>query len=223
MTLAGGYILHLDATHAGNAPALMTGLDGLSKIVLANVKIPTEHTEHIVPFLKEIKEAYGTPIACVHDMGVGICKGVSEVFAGVADFICHFHFLRDIGKDLFDPAYGKLRNLLRAHSISSKLSTLVREVRRAVCEQSSDPTRLARAIKSSDEKPPLLSLVSAYCLALWALNGKNNGDGYGFPFDRPLLEFTEHLLVLPPALSEPTHHRKMDPPYRYFVTMKAPV
>jgi len=78
MTRAGGYILHLDATHAGNAPALMTGLDGLSKIVLANVKIPTEHTEHIVPFLKEIKEAYGTPIACVHDMGVGICKGVSD-------------------------------------------------------------------------------------------------------------------------------------------------
>jgi hypothetical protein len=29
--------------------------------------------------------------------------------------------------------------------------------------------------------------------------------------------------MLPPALSEPTHHRKMDPPYRYFVTMKAPV
>jgi hypothetical protein len=196
MTLAGGYILHLDATHAGNAPALMTGLDGLSKIVLANVKIPTEHTEHIVPFLKEIKEAYGTPIACVHDMGGGICKGVREVFVGVPDFICHFHFLRDIGKDLLDPAYGKLRNLLRTHSISTKLSTLVREVRRAVCGQSSDPTKLAKAIKSPNEKLPLLSLVSAYCLALWALNGKNNGDGYGFPFDRPLLAFTEHLLEL---------------------------
>jgi hypothetical protein len=32
-----------------------------------------------------------------------------------------------------------------------------------------------------------------------------------------------YRIMLPPALSEPTHHRKMDPPYRYFVTMKAPV
>jgi hypothetical protein len=34
ITLSGGYILHLDATHAGDAPALMTGLDSLSRIVL---------------------------------------------------------------------------------------------------------------------------------------------------------------------------------------------
>jgi len=27
----------------------------------------------------------------------------------------------------------------------------------------------------------------------------------------------------PPDRSEPTHHRRVDPPYRYFVTRKAPV
>ncbi len=40
MELSGGYVLHLDATHEGNAPALMTGMDSLSEIVLGNVKIP---------------------------------------------------------------------------------------------------------------------------------------------------------------------------------------
>ena len=29
MNLAGGYVLHLDATHDGDAPVLMTGMDGL--------------------------------------------------------------------------------------------------------------------------------------------------------------------------------------------------
>jgi hypothetical protein len=29
--------------------------------------------------------------------------------------------------------------------------------------------------------------------------------------------------VLPPEKDEPTHRRKMDPPYRYFVTKKTPV
>lgn len=196
MVLSGGYILHLDATHAGDAPALMTGLDSLSKIVLANIKIPTEHSVHIIPFLKDIKETYGTPRACVHDMGHGICKAVKEVFSGVPDFICHFHFLRDIGKDLLDPAYRKLRNRLKSHSISSKLCALVRETRQAACEQSSDPMGLAKTILNSKEETPLLPLISAYGLALWALHGKQSGDGYGFPFDRPLLVFAERLLEL---------------------------
>jgi hypothetical protein len=196
MVMAGGYMLHLDATHAGNAPALMTGLDSLSKIVLANIKIPSEHSDHIIPFLEDIKEAYGIPRACVHDMGTGICKAVNEVFPEVLDVICHFHFLRDIGKDFLDPAYGTLRNLLRSHSISSKLSALVRETRQGACEQSSDPMDLAKALLKAKEIPPLFPLLSAYGLALWALDGKQAGDGYGFPFDRPLLSFAERLILL---------------------------
>jgi len=198
MSLAGGYVLHLDATHEGDAPALMTGLDSLSKIVLATVKIPSEHAEHIVPFLRKIDSAYGAPKACVHDMGTGICKALSEVFPGVADFICHFHFLRDIGKDFLDPAYRELRTRLRAYSISSKLSALVRTMRQRVYEQTSEPVELAKAIKVIDPKgkPPLLTLLSAYSLGLWALHGKHSGDGYGFPFDRPLLDFAERILEL---------------------------
>ena len=196
MTLKGGYILHLDATHAGDAPALMTGIDSLSRIVLANVKIPSENSDHIIPFLKDIKDAYGTPKACVHDMGQGICKAVKKVFPGVPDYICHFHFLRDIGKDILDPAYGKLRNRLRSHAIGKKLSALVRETRQAACDQSSNPVGLAKTVLNFKEETPLFPLISAYGLGLWALQGKQSGDGYGFPFDRPLLCFAERLLEL---------------------------
>ena len=52
MGRSGGYVLHLDATHDGNAPALMTSMDSLSEIVLNNVKIPSEHADHIAPFLQ---------------------------------------------------------------------------------------------------------------------------------------------------------------------------
>ncbi len=212
MVLSGGYILHLDATHASNAPALMTGLDSLSKIVLANIKIPTENSDHIIPFLKNIKDTYGTPRACVHDMGYGICKAVKEVFPGVPDFICHFHFLRDIGKDILDPAYGKLRNRLRSHAISSKLCALVREIRQAACEQSSDPIGLAKTILDVKEETPLLPLITAYGLSLWALQGKQSGDGYGFPFDRPLLCFAERLLELEQQMPHLLRLSKNDKP-----------
>ena len=35
----------------------------------------------------------------------------------------------------------------------------------------------------------LIPTVNAYSLILWALDGKNQGHGYGFPFDRPHLSF----------------------------------
>ena len=193
----GGYILHLDATHEADAAALMTGLDSLSEFVLGNVKLPSERADHIIPFLKKLRGDYGIPVACVHDMGTGICKAVAEVFPGSRDFICHFHFLRDVGKDLIGPAYGQLRACLRKHAATSKLNALVRQVRDQLAGQPAIQP-LTSAIRDNEpaEDMTLFPLASVYTLALWCLQGKKSGDGYGFPFDRPLLEFAERLLVL---------------------------
>ncbi len=204
MKLAGGYILHLDATHDGDAPALMTGMDDLSKIVLANVKLPSENSDHIVPFLRRLLIDYGTPQACVHDMGTGICKAVGIVFPGIPDVICHFHFLRDIGKDFLEPAYSLLRKRLRHHATHSRLSALVRETRKILIAQNSDTDLLAKAIRTLDSQvsKDILPIAATYSFALWALRGRHSGNGYGFPFDRPLLEFAERLTELEHRLSE---------------------
>ena len=198
MQRSGGYILHLDATHEADSPALMTGLDSLSQFVLANVKLPSERSEYIVPFLKRLRSDYGEPIACVHDMGTGILKAVAEVFPNCRDFICHFHFLRDVGKDLIEPCYRKLRSCLRAHAATTKLNALVRQVRQKIEPHDIDARQLAELIRRAEpvSDMTLLPLVSTYSLALWCLQGKQNGDGYGFPFDRPLLEFSRRLLIL---------------------------
>jgi hypothetical protein len=204
MERSGGYILHLDAMHEGDAPALMTGMDSLSDIVLANIKLPSEHSEHIIPFLRKLQSDYGTPVACVHDMGTGILKAVAEVFPGIRDFICHFHFLRDIGKDFLEPAYAQLRKCLRGHATSSRLHTLLREIRPLLVEQSTKCAMLAKTIKKADplEDFTLMPVATAYCLTLWALQGKHCGGGYGFPFDRPLLNFAQRLLDIHSNLPE---------------------
>lgn len=197
MQMAGGYVLHLDAAHEGDAPALFSGLDSVSQFVLANIKVPSENADHIRPFLQNIQDTYGSPVACVHDMGTGICKAVNETFPGVPDFICHFHFLRDVGKDFLEPAYSRLRNRLRSFAATTDLRALIRQMRQSL-GQSPELPLLVDAVKT--ETPPqnveMLPLLSAYSLALWALQGKSNGNGYGFPFDRPLLEFTERMLEL---------------------------
>jgi len=199
MSLSGGYILHLDAMHSGGAPVLMTGMDGLSRIVLGNVKLPGEKADSIRPFLENLKDRFGIPVACVHDMGQGICGAVADVFKGVPDFICHFHFLRDAGKDLLESSYSILRNRLRRHGVSTRLHALVRDLARQISENKDiDCETLARNMKSGDQlpAPSAAPAAAAYSLAQWALRGKQVGDGYGFPFDRPLSCFAERLLEL---------------------------
>ena len=89
----GGYILHVDGTCDGASPHLISAIDEVSNFVLANMKVPGESKEQVVPFLKEIKEQYGDPLAVSSDMGRGLLSGIAEVFPGVPHFICHFHFL----------------------------------------------------------------------------------------------------------------------------------
>lgn len=109
----GGYILHVDGTCEGDSPNLFCGLDGLSELVLDTIKISSEKKEKLVPFFRGIKAQYGEPTALVHDMGKGIVNAVEEVFPETPDFICHFHFLRDIGKDLLADEYRAFQKRLQ--------------------------------------------------------------------------------------------------------------
>lgn len=104
----GGYILHLDGTCEGDSPMLVAGLDELSGLVLGSVKIPTERAAALIPFLGGIRASYGVPLGLSHDMGKGILAAVAAVFPGAPDFICHFHFLRDIGA-----VFDELRSAMR--------------------------------------------------------------------------------------------------------------
>ncbi|MBA4380255.1 MAG: transposase [Anaerolinea sp.] len=194
MRLRGGYVLHLDATCEGGSPMLMSSLDSLSEIVLGNVKLPSEAEEQIVPFLERLKNTFGIPLALVHDMGSGILKAVARVFPNVADFICHFHFLRDIGKDLLGEDYDRIRQRLRKHEIHAKLRSHAKALKRRIEPGVMD--QLAAGIPDrlpSDPDLDLFPRVSAYSLILWTLEGRTQGDGYGFPFDQPHLSFAKRI------------------------------
>ena len=196
MQLRGGYICHLDATCEGGNPLLMSSIDSLSEVVLGNVKLPAEDEAHIVPFLKRIKEAYGTPLALVHDMGAGILKAVATAFPQVPDFICHFHFLRDIGKDFLGDEYDIIRKRLGTHGISAKLRCRAKQLKAGIDRN----PELIQALETTiqDEATPIdesqfIPVVSTYTLIQWVLQGKSEGHGYGFPFDHPLLSFAKRI------------------------------
>ena len=196
MQTRGGYICHLDATCEGGDPFLMSSLDALSDIVLGNVKLPAEDEAHIAPFLERLKQAFGVPLALVHDMGSGILKAVARVFPGVPDFICHFHFLRDIGKDYLGNEYDTIRARLSRHGINATLRYRAKQLKR---EMDANPA-MSHALQCGLEHAALPAaaialapVVGTYTLIQWALSAKTEGDGYGFPFDHPHLAFVQRL------------------------------
>ncbi len=199
----GGYILHMDGTCEGNSPHLFSCIDEISNIILGNKKMPTEDSQHIIPYRLSLKAAYGNPIAIVHDMGSAIIKAVFEVFPDIANYICHFHFLRDIGKDMFDFEYRAIQRHIRTYNIRAKLNKVSKQLKAII---SADPQLLDSLecyLKSDTTKNPENSLepeVMAYSLVSWILESSCASNGFGFPFDRPHLEFYLRLQEAYPVL-----------------------
>ena len=206
MTAKGGYILHLDATCEGDSPQLFSCLDEISQIVLGNRKMPTEDSEHIIPLLRELKAAYGTPLALVHDRGRAILKAVATVFPTVPDYICHFHFLRDLGKDLFDFEYRTIRRYTKNLKAKAMLRGAGKALREAIDNEpalsENLQTYLARKTANNDKPQVLTPWVSAYLLVAWVLEADSGCEGFGFPFDRPHLMFYQRLREAYPALQK---------------------
>jgi len=196
MARKGGYILHVDGTCEGNSPNLFCGLDEISELVLDTIKIPSEKTEQLVPFFQRIKQQYGEPKALVHDMGRGIIAAVEEVFKGVPDFICHFHFLRDLGKDLLLDEYTTLQKRLRKF----KVRPLLRQ-RAKYLEQKIDPAcqsieEIMESLESGTWQTTSfknIPLITTYALIQWVFEYQRQSNGYGVPFDRPHLDFYRRL------------------------------
>ncbi len=196
MQSKGGYILHLDGTCEGDSTHLMSTMDEISSIVLDNIKIPSENAEFIIPMLERVKQNYGNPIALVHDMGGAILNAVAKVFPGIKDFICHYHFLRDIGKDLFGTQYSNIRRYLKSYGIKGKLRKTLREMKKIIGQDTVISNSLNEYLENENLSEPNdkpMPLVAAYVLIAWIIESNSESHGFGFPFDRPHLDFYRRL------------------------------
>lgn len=218
----GGYILHIDGTCNGKSQHLIAVIDAISGFVLDSIKIPTENSTQIIPMLQKISETYGKPLAAVSDMGRALILALTTVFQNIPHFICHFHFLRDIGKDLLLSDYDVIRKQLQAYGISSIIHKHIRSFE----EKINNEPQIAEQFFSnfgSDKSCDIQlceSSITIFCQSLiqWALKGKTQGNGYGFPFDRPYLIFYQRLIVVYNSLSEVSKSSLPNNP-KYFKTV----
>jgi hypothetical protein len=121
---------------------------------------------------------------------------VEEVFPGLPDFICHFHFLRDVGKDLLLRDYQSIIKQLRKYDVRKLLRQKARYLEKKICLDSDVIDDLRASLENGElnsacvERIPALS---TYTLIHWAFESSSESRGYGFPFDRPHLEFYQRL------------------------------
>jgi hypothetical protein len=105
----GGYVLHLDGSAESGDEITFTAKEGISGFTIDSWIMPSESSEYIKPFLESIRDKYGKPLSVVRDMSEQIRISVSEVFPGVSQQVCHYHFVRNLGDIIFKNLYQEFR------------------------------------------------------------------------------------------------------------------
>ena len=202
----GGYILHIDGTCEEGSRVLLVCFDSLSGQVLESRKISSENAEEVEQVLRHVRRDWGRPLAVVHDLRKSLITAAGRVFPGVAQFVCHFHFAADVGKDILSPHVDRLRNLFRRTKVRSKLRVLCRSLKKfATAEESGEHVLGSILDGRSSQQLRELSTPEAvkgtvHALASWILAFSHNGEGYGFPFDVPYLTLYERVLEVDKVL-----------------------
>jgi hypothetical protein len=200
MKARGGYILHIDGTCEEASRVLLVCMDSLSMQVLESRRIHSENHDQVRDVLREVRRDWGLPLAIVHDLRRALITAAAEVFPGVRQFVCHFHLAADVGKDILSPHHERLRGALRRTGARAKLRELMRSLKGfAICEESGDPmVSLLLSLPSPKELREHCTAESVngavHGLAGWILAYAQDGEGYGFPFDVPYLDFYERLV-----------------------------
>jgi hypothetical protein len=183
-----GYPLHLDATCDRGKGGLFVTIDGFRGWVLAAGRIATERHDYLIPVIEKTLALFGEPLATMRDLGDAVAAAVAPLRQrGILDLVCHFHFLRAVGKKLFDPPYAELRTQLREVQLSRDLKRLLRELHRY---QEAEPGAYDGSFGSGPVRDDLLALV------LWLLEGTGSKDP-DYPFSLPHLELVTRARQLP--------------------------
>ena len=111
----GGYIIAIDAVRVKDSPPLFVCRELTTNQTLKTRLLKSESENEISPFLQELKEQFGEPIAIVSDMSHGISKAVANVFPKTKHQYCQFHFLKNLGKALLENDYDDLKGTVKKY------------------------------------------------------------------------------------------------------------
>ena len=156
-------------------------------------KIQSENATGLQTSFEKVKKLFGTPLCGVHDMGRGIIRALDLVFAGVNHVICHFHLLRDIGKDLLQELYRKVQKALSNKEIYAEIRYQTQALEKAAGGKQLAEKLFYQVTVQGKLTSEELLLGTLYGYLLNLKSHENKGEGYGFPFDRPKVQYYKQI------------------------------
>ncbi len=164
----GGWFLYFDSMHPGDGAshimcAVAEEIAQKVNIVLGSVKLPKESTETVAVFLRGLKEKYGFPLAGICDMLPSNLAAFRKVFPGVLLLICHFHFLRALGKGFLEYENTRLQGILKQYQVNQRLKDLLKkhqasvETNQCFLQLSQDKTNISHPSIHSHQRCRLIA------------------------------------------------------------------
>ena len=132
MMNGGGYVAHIDATCDKGRGCTFVVLSGWDGWALISGRVETEHYELIQPFLQQAIDLFGAPVGFMRDMGGSMRKAIENMAfpSGLRppELVCHYHFGKDVGKDILNHGHEKLRCLFRESKLKQKLQNYIKSL-----------------------------------------------------------------------------------------------
>ncbi len=183
----------IDGTVEPGTPVFFGIYEAHLGVLLKARKMATENRVAIAPALRDAAEEFGMPDKILHDLSSTMSAACEEALSSVPHAVCHFHFARDVGEDLYRMPQVALTRRLR----ELKLQVCLREQRKTTTEwlrrnaQHSEGARLLDSLLRGHrpEHVPGQELWREVLLAFhfWMLDCAADGDRQGFPFDPHVL------------------------------------
>jgi len=197
----GGYYMLFDSTCEAGSGSLFTVLAGWRNWTVGSWQQSTENAEEMLPHVAYLVEVLGLPLAIMKDLSVQGRNVAEEIMRAYPDaviriFACHFHFVKDIGKDILYAEHNALKGRIR--DAKAALARLIRDTRDKVTD---DPESVARTVEKWLAAPESVAMtldsdavaVVRY-LSQWILDSSQDGDNGQFPFELPYLLFYDRAI-----------------------------
>jgi len=197
----GGYTLHLDGTCEAGTDTIFAAIDGRTELVLASARMSAENLADISELLRRCVKMFGQPISVMRDLSRNIGLAIQAELPDVIDFVCHYHFLENVGKRLCENPLNTLTKLFRKLKIRLALTSM----RRKLVEGSKKRTPLSeKQILEFLETPEQVLDLDAvqlrrylsYLLLRWLDDYGADMKGEYFPFDLATLTLHRRCVKL---------------------------
>jgi len=201
MASNGGYCMHFDSTCEKGAGSLFHVISGWDNWIMGAWRQSTENTQEMLPHVMCLIEILGLPLGIMKDLskqGQLVVEEIRNMYpdAIIRIFACHFHFVKDIGKDILSDCHNRLKGYIS--ETKATLGRYIRETRDKTTDGAEAISKTLEGWLSTSDSlnipmvPDAIAIIRH--LIQWVLDSGQDGDNNRFPFELPYLLFYDRVV-----------------------------